>query len=223
MMKMKYEIMDTLSKQLNEKLDPFFESVKFCSAKITDFEKQLKSLEEKVRTIAKTDILDGEVKAMKSELHALEQYSRGNNIEIQKHPRIKIRKCLLYNRKYWKGCGMSYNLYPSGRSTSCTETESLHTFASKLEVLTASIRRRRDDIVMVCGDMNLPNLTWYQSTSKHLNYNTPIERGCVDFVDSLSVSCLKQFNHVTNHNNRILDLILCNADNIHIEHSQNPI
>lgn len=66
-----------------------------------------------------------------------------------------------------------------------------------------------DDIILLCGDFNLPIIQW------NLNNNLNLVRNNINAKSSIVIdeicSCeLSQFNSIKNDNNRLLDLIFFN-------------
>lgn len=72
-----------------------------------------------------------------------------------------------------------------------------------------------NDICGLFGDFNQPNLFWTRSNTRH-TYPDPAastfpEHSSI-FLDGMSLLGMKQMNSITNHRNRMLDLIFINED-----------
>lgn len=67
-----------------------------------------------------------------------------------------------------------------------------------------------DDPLLIVGDYNLPHL--FNPTGTQSNQSS-IKKSSI-LVDSMTLCRLKQHNKVVNHNQRILDLVLCNGNSI---------
>lgn len=79
---------------------------------------------------------------------------------------------------------------------------------------------------MIIGDFNLPFLNWQTKTNQDVHELIPTNFNCnlgYIFVDFISLNNLTQFNDVLNTNNRILDLVLSNINNISVKVCENPL
>ena len=66
------------------------------------------------------------------------------------------------------------------------------------------------DTVLICGDFNMPEMLWVSKPDySHLIPQNPA-RKYNDLLDTFGFYGIMQFNYITNTNNKILDLILCN-------------
>lgn len=79
--------------------------------------------------------------------------------------------------------------------------------------------------VVILGDFNLSFIDWVKDTTNTsvlmpTNYNCNLGYLLIDFM---SLNNLSQFNHVRNHNNRSLDLILSNIEDIYVKNCINPL
>lgn len=101
---------------------------------------------------------------------------------------------------------------------------SLDTLSEFYESITTLLNENPNDIFLINGDFNLPNISW-------LKENTPVllpsvlmpDRKSILFSDFLSITDLKQFNNILNKNNRVLDLVLCNKENVLVESCESPL
>lgn len=85
-----YDMVRDMRSEMRSKNGELLDSVDFCSGRISDFERVLKELNEKIKVIdkltAENASLRDRVADLSSRVDDLEQYSRRNNLEIQGVP-----------------------------------------------------------------------------------------------------------------------------------------
>lgn len=84
-------------------------------------------------------------------------------------------------------------------------------FAHILEFINDKMSLR--DIFIVCGDFNIPFVSWIQC-HEHGNMTPTCSGKMNDFFDTVSSLGLMQFNDVVNESNRLLDLVYSNISEI---------
>ncbi|XP_058445512.1 uncharacterized protein LOC131426653 [Malaya genurostris] len=65
------------------------------------------------------------------------------------------------------------------------------------------------DEILIVGDFNFPNLKWQPASNGFLFADpsqSSFHAGSISLLDRYSTNLMRQFNHVTNENNKILDL-----------------
>lgn len=79
-------------------------------------------------------------------------------------------------------------------------------FVNKLQNLWQKLN---DDIILMCGDFNMPEIEWVSNNNtKFILYPNNVNNKSSDLIDTFSFFELKQANSYLNLNNRILDLVL---------------
>lgn len=90
--------------------------------------------------------------------------------------------------------------------------------------VTKIINNNLQDSVIIVGDFNLASVVWSRDVnSNHVAPSLPNDIKSSLFLDSFLLNNLKQYNHIKNINNRILDLILCNVDRIVVNTCELPL
>lgn len=90
--------------------------------------------------------------------------------------------------------------------------------------LSTLVNDNPNDIFLIMGDFNLGHISWsLNHNNYYLDYVKTKDIKCSSFVDSITLSNLQQFNHLSNINNNILDLILTNITITNLDQCRDPI
>lgn len=73
--------------------------------------------------------------------------------------------------------------------------------------LIAIVRQHPDDKFVICGDFNLPEISWTCDISCICTASSAVSPRSVNFIDSISLCELNQYNHFLNSSDHTLDLI----------------
>lgn len=74
------------------------------------------------------------------------------------------------------------------------------------------LKKDSNDIYLIIGDFNIPNITWIQGCDNIMLPGTSSDSKAHLLTETLAICDLKQFNAIKNNNNRILDLVLSNSN-----------
>lgn len=100
--------------ELNTKFTTLLDSVNFCSNKITDFEANLKRVNEKLKLIdtykEENDNLKIKINDLNKKICDMEDYSRRNNVEIQGVPEVRGENVVEIVDKIGKNIGVNCEL-----------------------------------------------------------------------------------------------------------------
>lgn len=96
---------------------------------------------------------------------------------------------------------------------------SQYNLQSHLDRVSEIVLENVDDLFLVIGDYNAPDIRWTLDNIKNCYLPNPTKSDSELLVDSYNLLNLKQFNGVTNTNNVVLDLCFSNLDDIIIRSS----
>lgn len=115
-------------------------------------------------------------------------------ITIMLKPNYKLNLCLSYLPPY-------------------ASVENLKKYYENLQNV---ILKSNDEAEFLCiGDYNTPNVSWVPASNfSSLTPSPPVDRKSHLLIETISVCGLSQYNHISNKNNRLLDLVLSTTDAI---------
>lgn len=95
----------------------------------------------------------------------------------------------------------------------------LNNFTRKLE---DNFHSAPNDLFLIVGDFNMPNIDWDLKSSGHLDPMEVTNENQIIFLDTVYACNLEQYNNIRNTNGRLLDLVYCNS-NLTVSPSDYPL
>lgn len=104
-------------------------------------------------------------------------------------------------------CGNSMRLHLCCVYLPCNDVVALDCFLSNIVNI---VNAHQDDLVLVCGDFNIPSINWLNTDSVSLLPADQNDIRSSRLADAMSLCNLNQYNSVGNSMGRTLDLVLSN-------------
>lgn len=92
------------------------------------------------------------------------------------------------------------------------DMESFLTFLQSISMLRDNYP---ENLFVIVGDFNLPSIVWHRSDDGNLEPSEGSDLRSREFLDTYRYCNLLQFNHITNENDKVLDLVFSNFPCIH--------
>jgi hypothetical protein len=101
-------------------------------------------------------------------------------------------------------------------------SSSLIIYESNISSVEYLINKYPNDTLIICGDYNIPKVTW-DNDNNGIIYSFTFSARASCIPESFATNGFFQKNNIYNSNNSILDLIFCNDKNLIVEKSLEPL